>query len=170
MYKNTVQLLYYQYTTRLFDTFLLHSFTSSLAFLDLHFLGSSDSATRRPHKKELKIPETMQYKNLGKSGLKVSQLSYGSWVSFGNQLDVKEAKALLQCCRDHGVNFFDNAEVYANGRAEEIMGQAIRELGWRRSDLVISTKIFWGGSGPNDKGLSRKHIVEGTSLLCCFCS
>lgn len=104
----------------------------------------------------------MQYKNLGRSGLKVSQLSYGAWVSFGNQLDVKEAKTLLQCCRDHGVNFFDNAEVYANGRAEEIMGQAIRELGWKRSDLVISTKIFWGGQGPNDKGLSRKHIVEGT--------
>ncbi|KAG6473515.1 probable voltage-gated potassium channel subunit beta [Zingiber officinale] len=104
----------------------------------------------------------MQYNNLGRSGLKVSQLSYGSWVTFGNQLDVKEAKALLQCCRDHGVNFFDSAEVYGNGRAEEIMGQAIRELGWRRSDLVISTKLFWGGSGPNDKGLSSKHLVEGT--------
>ncbi|CAB4261971.1 unnamed protein product [Prunus armeniaca] len=104
----------------------------------------------------------MQYKNLGRSGLKVSQLSYGAWVSFGNQLDVKEAKSLLQTCRDHGVNFFDNAEVYASGRAEEIMGQAIRELGWKRSDVVVSTKIFWGGPGPNDKGLSRKHVVEGT--------
>ncbi|CAD6241717.1 unnamed protein product [Miscanthus lutarioriparius] len=103
----------------------------------------------------------MQYKNLGRSGLRVSQLSYGSWVTFGNQLDVKEAKALLEACRDAGVNFFDNAEVYANGRAEEIMGQAIRDLGWRRSDVVISTKLFWGGQGPNDKGLSRKHIVEG---------
>lgn len=103
----------------------------------------------------------MQYKNLGRSGLRVSQLSYGAWVTFGNQLDVKEAKALLQACRDVGVNFFDNAEVYANGRAEEIMGQAIRDLGWRRSDVVISTKLFWGGQGPNDKGLSRKHIVEG---------
>ncbi|GJM87353.1 hypothetical protein PR202_ga03299 [Eleusine coracana subsp. coracana] len=103
----------------------------------------------------------MQYKNLGRSGLRVSQLSYGAWVTFGNQLDVKEAKALLQACRDAGVNFFDNAEVYANGRAEEIMGQAIRDLGWRRSDIVLSTKLFWGGQGPNDKGLSRKHIVEG---------
>ncbi|KMZ65870.1 Voltage-gated potassium channel beta subunit [Zostera marina] len=103
----------------------------------------------------------MQYNNLGKSGLKVSQLSYGAWVSFGNQVDVKEAKVLLQCCRDHGINFFDNAEVYASGRAEEIMGQAIWEMGWKRSELVISTKIFWGGMGPNDKGLSRKHIVEG---------
>ncbi|PIN17719.1 Voltage-gated shaker-like K+ channel, subunit beta/KCNAB [Handroanthus impetiginosus] len=102
------------------------------------------------------------YKNLGRSGLKVSQLSYGAWVTFGNQLNVKEAKSILQCCRDHGVNFFDNAEVYANGRAEEIMGQAIKELGWKRSDIVVSTKIFWGGPGPNDKGLSRKHIIERT--------
>ncbi|KAG6667799.1 probable voltage-gated potassium channel subunit beta [Carya illinoinensis] len=104
----------------------------------------------------------MEYKNLGRSGLKVSQLSYGAWVSFGNQLDVKEAKSLLQCCRDHGVNFFDNAEAYENGHAEEIMGQAIRELGWKRSDVVVSTKIFWGGPGPNENGLSRKHVVEGT--------
>ncbi|KAJ8639054.1 hypothetical protein MRB53_015748 [Persea americana] len=104
----------------------------------------------------------MQYKNLGRSGLKVSLLSYGAWVSFGYQVGFKEAGSLLQCCRDHGVNFFDNAEIFLNGRAEEIMGQAIRELGWKRSDIVIATKIFWGGRGPNDQGLSRKHIVEGT--------
>eukprot|EP00249_Psilotum_nudum_P009660 c22074_g1_i1 orf=299-1279(+) len=104
----------------------------------------------------------MQYRNLGRTGLKVSVLSYGAWVSFGNQLDVADAKGLLSKCREYGVNFFDNAEVYADGRAEEIMGQAIKELGWKRSDLVISTKLYWGGSGPNDKGLSRKHIIEGT--------
>jgi len=103
----------------------------------------------------------MQYRNLGRPGVRVSPPSFGSWGTFGNQLDVKEARALLQACRDVGVNFFDNAEVYANGRAEEIMGQAIRDLGWRRADVVISTKLFWGGQGPNDKGLSRKHIVEG---------
>ncbi|CAM6020112.1 unnamed protein product [Sphagnum balticum] len=103
----------------------------------------------------------MEYRNLGRTGLKVSALSYGAWVTFGNQLDVKDAKVLLSRCREAGVNFFDNAEVYANGRAEEIMGSAIRELGWKRSDVVISTKLFWGGQGPNDKGLSRKHIVEG---------
>lgn len=99
----------------------------------------------------------MEYRHLGKTGLKVSLLSYG----FGNQLDVKDAKGILSRCRESGVNFFDNAEVYANGRAEEIMGQAIKELGWKRSDLVISTKLFFGGQGPNDTGLSRKHIVEG---------
>ena len=104
----------------------------------------------------------MQYRHLGRTGLKVSVLSYGAWVSFGNQIDVQAAKTLMSKCREFGVNFFDNAEVYANGKAEEIMGQAIKELGWKRSDLVLSTKIFWGGQGPNDVGLSRKHIIEGT--------
>ncbi|XP_059631202.1 probable voltage-gated potassium channel subunit beta [Cornus florida] len=104
----------------------------------------------------------MQYNNLGRSGLKVSQLSYGAWVTFGTQLDVSNPKSILQCCRDNSVNFFDNAETYASGRAEGIMGQAIRELGWKRSDVVVSTKIFWGGAGPINSGLSRKHIIEGT--------
>ncbi|MCO5577913.1 hypothetical protein L7F22_031748 [Adiantum nelumboides] len=104
----------------------------------------------------------MEYRHLGRTGLKVSVLSYGAWVSFGNQIQVQEAKVLLSKCREYGVNFFDNAEVYANGKAEEIMGQAIKELQWKRSDLVISTKIFWGGQGVNDVGLSRKHIIEGT--------
>ncbi|XP_024383730.1 probable voltage-gated potassium channel subunit beta [Physcomitrium patens] len=103
----------------------------------------------------------MEFRNLGRTGLKVSVLGYGAWVSFGNQLGVKEAAGILSRCREAGVNFFDNAEVYANGKAEEIMGAAIKELGWKRSDVVITTKLFWGGSGPNDKGLSRKHIIEG---------
>ncbi|GLJ48676.1 hypothetical protein SUGI_1026800 [Cryptomeria japonica] len=103
----------------------------------------------------------MEYRNLGRTGLKVSRLSYGAWVSFGFQLGVEEVKCLLSCCRELGVNFFDNAEVYAEGKAEEIMGQAIKELGWKRSDVVISTKIFWGGKEPNDVGLSRKHLIEG---------
>ncbi|KAL2334864.1 hypothetical protein Fmac_016077 [Flemingia macrophylla] len=100
----------------------------------------------------------------GKEGVEKEGFEGKESGNFGNQLDVKEAKALLQCCRDHGVNFFDNGEVYAHGRAEEIMGQAIRELGWKRSDVVVSTKILRGGRGPNDKGLSRKHIVEGTKV------
>ncbi|KAJ7537948.1 hypothetical protein O6H91_11G029100 [Diphasiastrum complanatum] len=104
---------------------------------------------------------SMQYRNLGRTGLKVSTLSFGAWVTFHNQVDVKDAKLLLTAAREGGMNFFDNAEVYASGRAEEIMGRAITELGWKRSDVVISTKLFWGGPGPNDKGLSRKHIIEG---------
>eukprot|EP00882_Tetradesmus_deserticola_P001560 GHRQ01001683.1.p1 GENE.GHRQ01001683.1~~GHRQ01001683.1.p1 ORF type:complete len:325 (+),score=119.43 GHRQ01001683.1:212-1186(+) len=104
----------------------------------------------------------MEYRRLGTTGLKVSALSYGAWVTFGTQVPLQQAKELLQAARDAGVNFFDNAEVYAKGQAEEIMGKAIKELGWKRSDLVISTKVFWGGQGPNDTGLSRKHIIEGT--------
>ena len=104
----------------------------------------------------------MEYRFLGKSGLKVSALSYGAWVTFGDQMDEDAAAACMQAAYDAGVNFFDNAEVYAAGRAETIMGAVLRRQGWPRTDLVISTKIFWGGSGPNDRGLSRKHIVEGT--------
>lgn len=105
----------------------------------------------------------MIYNRLGRSGLKVSALSYGSWVSFHNQLDTQNAKALMGQCFDAGVNFYDNAEAYAKGQSEVVMGEAIKELGWKRSDVVLSTKIFWGpGGGPNDKGLSRKHIIEGT--------
>jgi len=104
----------------------------------------------------------MEYRFLGASGLKVSALSFGSWVTFGDQFDGDVALACMQAAREHGVNFFDNAEVYAQGQAEEIMGRALERAGWSRSDLVISTKIFWGGPGPNDLGLSRKHIVEGT--------
>jgi voltage-dependent potassium channel beta subunit len=104
----------------------------------------------------------MEYRFLGKSGLKVSALSYGAWVTFGDQMQVDQAYACMKTAFDAGVNFFDNAEVYAAGQAETIMGEVLRTTQWPRSDLVISTKIFWGGQGPNDRGLSFKHIVEGT--------
>ncbi|KAL4420259.1 hypothetical protein ABPG77_003438 [Micractinium sp. CCAP 211/92] len=106
----------------------------------------------------------MEYRRLGNSGLKVSVLSFGSWVSFGNQYGVPEAKELIAKCYEGGVNFFDCAEVYANGQAEEILGAALRELGYPRSEYVVSTKIFFGtgSSAPNARGLSRKHIIEGT--------
>ena len=103
----------------------------------------------------------MEYRYLGKSGLQVSALSFGSWVTFGNQADEDLAFELMNTAYEAGVNFFDNAEVYANGVAETLMGAVIKKAGWKRSDLVISTKIYWGGEGPNDRGLSRKHIVEG---------
>jgi voltage-dependent potassium channel beta subunit len=103
----------------------------------------------------------MKYRYLGKSGLKVSELSFGSWVTFGSQVDVDLAITLMKAAYDAGVNFFDNAEVYSSGQSEEIMGEAIRKIGWAQKDLVLSTKIFWGGDGPNDIGLSRKHIIEG---------
>jgi voltage-dependent potassium channel beta subunit len=104
----------------------------------------------------------MEYRFLGDSGLKVSALSFGAWVTFGPQMNVDKAAECMNAAWEAGVNFFDNAEVYANGVAEEIMGEVLAKSGWKRSDYVVSTKIFWGGDGPNDRGLSRKHIVEGT--------
>jgi len=104
----------------------------------------------------------MQYRHLGSSGLKVSALSYGSWVTFGNQADEDMAYDCMTAAYQAGVNFFDNAEAYADGKAEVIMGRVVSRAGWKRSDLVVSTKLFWGGRGPNDQGLSRKHLLEGT--------
>jgi len=104
----------------------------------------------------------MEYRYLGASGLQVSALSFGAWVTFGTQVNEDQAYELMKAAYDAGVNFFDNAEAYAGGQAEIIMGQVIKRAGWKRSDLVISTKIFWGGPGPNERGLSRKHLIEGT--------
>lgn len=104
----------------------------------------------------------MEYRYLGDSGLKVSALSYGAWVTFSDQVGEEVASKCMKEAYDAGVNFFDNAEGYAGGEAEIMMGNIIKKTGWKRSDLIISTKIFWGGKGPNDNGLSRKHIVEGT--------
>jgi voltage-dependent potassium channel beta subunit len=104
----------------------------------------------------------MEYRYLGKSGLQVSALSFGAWVTFGQQIGEDTALESMEAAYQAGVNFFDNAEVYANGKAETVMGNVIKKAGWKRSDLIISTKVFWGGDGPNDTGLSRKHIVEGT--------
>jgi voltage-dependent potassium channel beta subunit len=103
----------------------------------------------------------MEYRFLGKTGLKLSALSFGSWVTFGDQVNEEIAYACMKEAYEAGVNFFDNAEVYAKGKAEIMMGNIIKKAGWKRTDLVISTKIFWGGEGPNDRGLSIKHIMEG---------
>ncbi|MFU8860334.1 MAG: potassium channel beta subunit family protein [Cyclonatronaceae bacterium] len=104
----------------------------------------------------------MEYRFLGRSGLKVSALSFGSWVTFGEQVDTDLAYNQMKTAYDAGVNFFDNAEAYESGKSETIMGKVLQKAGWKRSDLVLSTKIFWGGDGPNDKGISFKHIKEGT--------
>jgi voltage-dependent potassium channel beta subunit len=102
----------------------------------------------------------MHYNKLGKAGIRLSEISFGSWITFAKQIGISEVKEFLHIAFDHGINFFDNAEGYAHGEAEILMGQAIKDF--RREDLVISTKIFWGGNGPNDTGLSRKHLIEGT--------
>ncbi|HSW93702.1 MAG TPA: aldo/keto reductase [Gammaproteobacteria bacterium] len=102
----------------------------------------------------------MHYNKLGRAGIKISEIAFGSWITFAKQLDVNAVRDFMHIAVDHGVNFFDNAEGYAHGEAEILMGKAIKDF--RREDLVISTKIFWGGNGPNDTGLSRKHLLEGT--------
>ena len=105
----------------------------------------------------------MEYRRLGKSGLQVSALSLGSWVTFGKQVDIDKAIENMKAAYDAGVNFFDNAEGYEGGQSEIVMGKAIKQLGWRRDSFVVSSKVYFGAvkdPGPNQKGLSRKHVIE----------
>jgi voltage-dependent potassium channel beta subunit len=105
----------------------------------------------------------MKYRHLGKAGIQVGELSFGSWVTFHNQAGVDSAVEMMAAAYDAGVNFFDNAEVYAGGKSEEVMGAALKILGWRRSSYLVSTKIFWGlYDGPNERNtLNRKRLIEG---------
>lgn len=102
----------------------------------------------------------MEYRRLGKSGLKVSALSLGSWLTFGKQISDDVAEDLMVTAYDNGVNFFDNAEIYARGKSELVMGQILKNQGWSRDSYIVSSKVFWGGDLPTQKGLSRKHITE----------
>jgi len=104
----------------------------------------------------------MNYRRLGRSGLKVSELSFGSWVTYGNQLDANAARECMAAAWDGGVNFFDNAEVYAAGKSEELMGEALKKLAWPRLKYVVSTKFYWGiTDGPNEKNtLNRKYLMN----------
>ena len=104
----------------------------------------------------------MNYRRLGRSGLKVSELSFGSWVTYANQLKTDTARECMAAAYGAGVNFFDNAEVYARGESETIMGDVLKGLGWRRSSYIVSTKFFWGlHDGPNEKStLNRKYLMQ----------
>jgi voltage-dependent potassium channel beta subunit len=105
----------------------------------------------------------MNYRRLGRSGLKVSELSFGSWITYGNQLDVNAARDCMAAAWERGVNFFDNAEVYARGESETIMGETLKKLAWPRVRYIVSTKFFWGiTDGPNEKNtLNRKYLLNG---------
>ncbi|MDB5537010.1 MAG: aldo/keto reductase [Devosia sp.] len=102
----------------------------------------------------------MEYRRLGKSGLKVSEVSLGSWVTFSKQVDESKALKLMTTAYDAGVNFFDNAEGYEAGASEALMGAALEKLGFSRDSYAVSSKVFWGGEKPTQKGLSRKHVTE----------
>jgi voltage-dependent potassium channel beta subunit len=105
----------------------------------------------------------MEYRRLGRAGIKVSVLSLGSWVTFYNQANVETAAEMMKVAYEAGVNFFDNAEVYAGGKSEEVMGAALKKLGWRRGSYLVSTKIFWGlHDNVNERNtLNRKRLLEG---------
>ena len=104
----------------------------------------------------------MEYNNLGKSGLKVSRLSLGSWLTFGKLIDDKVSEKLMHYAYDNGVNFFDNAEIYARGKSEKVMGKILHYSGWSRDSFIVSSKVFFGTGGqwPTQKGLNRKHVFE----------
>lgn len=108
----------------------------------------------------------MNYRRLGKSGLQVSSVSLGSWLTFGNQISDDVAEELMKLAYDEGVNFFDNAEGYAGGKSEIVMGKILKKMGWQRSSYVVSSKVYFGADGgkknlkPNQTGLSRKHVIE----------
>lgn len=102
----------------------------------------------------------MQYRRLGTSGLRLSEFSFGSWVTFGTQVDQNASLDLMALAYEHGVNFFDNAEVYADGQSEVLMGNALKKLAWRRDTYIVSSKVFWGGDKPTQNGLNRKHVVD----------
>jgi voltage-dependent potassium channel beta subunit len=105
----------------------------------------------------------MEYRHLGKAGIRVSELSFGSWITFHNQADVKAAVDMMSAAYEAGVNFFDNAEAYARGKSEELMGEALKQLGWRRGSYLVSTKFYWGlYDGVNEHNtLNRKRLIEG---------
>ncbi len=105
----------------------------------------------------------MEYRHLGRAGIQVSELSFGSWVTFANQVDVKAAVECMAAAYDAGVNFFDNAEVYSRGKSEEVMGEALKQLGWRRGSYLVSTKFYWGiNKSVNERStLNRKRLIEG---------
>jgi voltage-dependent potassium channel beta subunit len=107
----------------------------------------------------------MEYRHLGRAGIRVSELSFGSWVTFYTQADISAAKDMMATAYDAGVNFFDNAESYERGKSEEVMGAALKQLGWRRGSYLISTKFYWGlNNGVNERNtLNRKRLIEGIS-------
>jgi voltage-dependent potassium channel beta subunit len=102
----------------------------------------------------------MRYRYLGKTGLRVSEIALGSYMTLGHSVDLYKAQELMSIAYDHGINLFDNAEIYAQGSSEKIMGEAIRNLKWTRDSYVLMTKVFWGGPKPSQIGLHKKHIFE----------
>jgi voltage-dependent potassium channel beta subunit len=106
----------------------------------------------------------MEYRRLGKSGLRVSEFSFGAWVTFAKQVGEDDAASIMGAAYDNGINFFDNAEGYEQGNAELVMGEALKKLNWTRDSYMVSSKVFWGGKKPTQRGLSAKHVTDGAHM------
>ena len=106
----------------------------------------------------------MEYRRLGKSGLRVSEFSFGAWVTFAKQVGEDDAASIMGAAYDRGINFFDNAEGYEQGNAELVMGEALQRLNWTRDSYMVSSKVFWGGKKPTQRGLSAKHVTDGCHM------
>lgn len=127
----------------------LHALEAPIVSMSSRKMSSSSSSS------------LVTYRNLGKSGLRVSSLGLGTWVTFGGQVTDEVAEEILTLAYESGINFFDTAEVYAAGKAEITLGKILKKKAWRRSSYIISTKLYWGGKAETERGLSRKHIIEG---------
>lgn len=136
---------------------------ASLECMEEGLLSSDSSMTTSPPSRQISLstPATMRYKNLGKSGLKVSVIALGTWVNFGSQLSEEAAEEMVTAAYESGINFFDTGDIYAGGKAEILLGKILKKKEWKRSSYIVATKLFWGGKSETERGFSRKQILEG---------
>ncbi|XP_022240613.1 voltage-gated potassium channel subunit beta-2-like isoform X1 [Limulus polyphemus] len=136
---------------------------ASLECLDESTMSSESPMTTRPPSRQTSVhwATGMRYRNLGKSGLKISCIGLGTWVNFGTQLSEETAEEILTAAYESGINVFDTADLYGGGKAEIMLGKILKKKGWRRSTYIIATKLIWTGKSDIERGLSRKQIIEG---------
>ncbi|XP_064460980.1 voltage-gated potassium channel subunit beta-2-like isoform X2 [Ornithodoros turicata] len=137
---------------------------ASLECLDEGTLSSESSMpTTNPPTRQVSLfcPSTIRHRNLGKSGLRVSNIGLGTWVTFGSLVPEETAEEIVTTAFENGINLFDTADIYAGGKAEIVLGKVLKKKAWKRSSYVLSTKLFWGPRSEMERGLSRKHIIEG---------
>ncbi|XP_076359360.1 voltage-gated potassium channel subunit beta-2-like isoform X2 [Tachypleus tridentatus] len=141
----------------------IHTRTASLEYLEEGTMSTDSPMLTNPSTRQASLSglSGIRYRNLGKSGLRISNIGLGTWVTFGSQITEEVAEDILTIAYESGINIFDTADIYANGRAELLLGKILKKKGWRRSSYVITTKLFWGGKPDTERGLSRKQIIEG---------
>ncbi|XP_054706417.1 voltage-gated potassium channel subunit beta-2-like [Uloborus diversus] len=126
-------------------------------------LSSESSMATNPMSRQVSLsyPPTMRYRNLGKSGLRISAIGLGTWVTFGSHISEQMAEDIVSVAYENGINLFDTADVYAGGKSEMLLGRILKKKEWKRSSYNVATKLFWSGRGESERGLSRKYIIEG---------